>query len=48
MDQKFDKQLKAEGSAEEQSSEEEFQLKDLGKIFSSKMFWLVALLCVLY
>ena len=47
MDQKFDKQLKAEG-AEEQASEEEFQLKDLGKIFSSKMFWLVALLCVLY
>lgn len=48
MDQKFDKQLKAEGGHEEQSSEEEFQLKDLGKIFSSKMFWLVALLCVLY
>ena len=47
MDQKFDKQLKAEG-AEEETSEEEFQLKDLGKIFSSKMFWLVALLCVLY
>ena len=47
MDQKFDKQLKAEGT-EEEASEEEFQLKDLGKIFSSKMFWLVALLCVLY
>ena len=47
MDQKFDKQLKAEGT-EEQASEEEFQIKDLGKIFSSKMFWLVALLCVLY
>lgn len=59
MDQKFDKQLaleeqmNKEQSAEEEqqkeaSSEEEFQLKDLGKIFTSKMFWLVALLCVLY
>ena len=49
MDQKFDKQLIAAGEMkEEQSSEEEFQIKDLGKIFSSKMFWLVALLCVLY
>ena len=48
MDQKFDKQLVASGVKQEESSEEEFQIKDLGKIFSSKMFWLVALLCVLY
>lgn len=48
MDQKFDKQLVASGEKKEESSEEEFQIKDLGKIFSSKMFWLVALLCVLY
>ncbi len=49
MDKKFDKQLIESGEMqEESSSEEEFQLKDLGKIFSSKMFWLVALLCVLY
>ena len=48
MDQKFDKQLVASGEKLEESSEEEFQIKDLGKIFSSKMFWLVALLCVLY
>lgn len=48
MDQKFDKQLVASGEKQEESSEEEFQIKDLGKIFSSKMFWLVALLCVLY
>ncbi len=48
MDRKFDKQLASEGKTQEQSSEEEFQFKDLGKIFSSKMFWLVALLCVLY
>ena len=27
---------------------DEFHLSDLGKIFSSKMFWIVALLCVLY
>ena len=48
MDQKFDKQLVASGEKKEETSEEEFQIKDLGKIFSSKMFWLVALLCVLY
>lgn len=48
MDQQFDKQLVASGEKKEESSEEEFQIKDLGKIFSSKMFWLVALLCVLY
>lgn len=48
MDQKFDKQLVASGEKKEESSEEEFHIKDLGKIFSSKMFWLVALLCVLY
>ena len=49
MDQKFDKQLIAAGEmSEEKNSDEEFQIKDLGKIFTSKMFWLVALLCVLY
>ncbi len=48
MDQKFDKQLIASGEKKEEASEEEFQIKDLGKIFSSQMFWLVALLCVLY
>ena len=48
MDKKFDKQLAACGELSEEASEEEFKFKDLGKIFSSKMFWLVALLCVLY
>lgn len=49
MDRKFDKQLVAAGMAtEEKSPEDEFHLSDLGKIFSSKMFWIVALLCVLY
>lgn len=28
--------------------EEPFKISDLGKIFSSKVFWMVALLCVLY
>ncbi len=48
MDRKFDKQLEACGELSREESEEEFKFKDLGKIFSSKMFWLVALLCVLY
>ena len=49
MDSKFDKQLVAEGLAtEEHDTEEEFHIKDLGKIFSSRSFWVVALLCVLY
>lgn len=49
MDKKFDAQLIAAGRmAEEKSAEDEFHISDLGKIFSSKMFWIVALLCVLY
>lgn len=45
MDKKLDSQ---KGVGEKGSSEEEFKVSDMGKIFSSKMFWLVALLCVLY
>ena len=37
-----------EDADDEEASEEEFKFSDLGKIFTSKMFWLVALLCVLY
>ena len=49
MDRKFDNQLVAAGLAtEEKSPEDEFHLSDLGTIFKSKMFWIVALLCVLY
>lgn len=49
LDKKFDKQLKAAGEAlGSDSSEEEFHVSDLGAIFKSKMFWIVALLCVLY
>lgn len=45
MDAKLDKQL-GETSTDEPT--EEFKVSDLGRIFSSKMFWIVALLCVLY
>ena len=49
MDRKLDRQLIAAGELKEQkSSDEEFHIRDLGAIFRSKMFWLVALLCVLY
>ena len=49
MDTRFDKQLVQAGLAtEEKSPEDEFHISDLGAIFKSKMFWLVALLCVLY
>ena len=43
MDRTLDAQT---GEAEEK--DDPFRLKDLGKIFSSKVFWLVSLLCVLY
>ena len=49
MDTKFDRQLEAAGIKNvDGASDEEFHISDLGKIFSSKMFWLVAMLCVLY
>ena len=48
MDIKLDKQLKAAGEISEEASDEEFKFSDLGRIFTSKMFWLVALMCVLY
>ena len=49
MDRKFDCQLAEAGiSGGEEGSDEEFHLSDLGAIFKSKMFWIVALLCVLY
>ncbi len=49
MDKKFDSQLMANGQLSgEQASDEEFHISDLGKIFGSLNFWVVALLCVLY
>ena len=44
MDKKLEKEMGDSG----EEPEEPFQIKDLGKIFSSGVFWLVALLCVLY
>lgn len=49
MDTKFDKQLVEIGEATAvKDPEDEFHISDLGQIFRSKMFWIVALLCVLY
>ena len=49
MDKKFDSQLAAAGKeSDEPVNDEEFHIRDLGAIFKSKMFWIVALLCVLY
>src|SRR5574344_425770 len=45
MDKKLDKQL---GSQANVAPEDEFKISDIGKIFSSQIFWVVALLCVLY
>lgn len=46
MDTRLDRQLGAAKSGEE--AEEEFKASDIAKIFSSHIFWVVALLCVLY
>ncbi len=50
MDTRLDKEMKAlkESSPAEASSEEEFKVSDVGKILSSKLFWVIAMLCVLY
>ena len=42
----MDKKLDAQGVEEEK--DDPFKVSDIGKILSSKMFWVVALLCVLY
>ena len=46
MDKKLDKQLGIDKNAA--SSEDQFKFSDIKYIFGSKMFWLIALLCVLY
>ena len=49
MDKKLDAQLIEAGEmSEEKSPEDEFHIKDLGQVFGSKMFWIVAIMCVLY
>ncbi len=46
MDTRLDHQLGAkEGEVE---SEEEFKLSDVANLFRSRLFWIIALLCVLY
>ncbi len=45
MDKKLDMQL---GESADGEVEEPFKVSDLKLLFSSKVFWLVALLCVLY
>ena len=49
MDTRFDAELVAAGeSTDLKDPEDEFHVADLKQIFSSKMFWIIALLCVLY
>ena len=49
MDSRFDAQLIATGEMTAvHDPEDEFHVSDLKQIFSSKMFWIIALLCVLY
>ena len=49
MDKAFDNQLVAIGeTTAEKDPEDEFHISDLKQIVTSKMFWIVALLCVLY
>lgn len=44
----MDKKLENEMGSNGEEKDDPFKISDLGLIFSSKVFWLVALLCVLY
>lgn len=44
----LDKKLERQTAASVVEEEEPFRFKDLGKVFGSSAFWIVALLCVLY
>ena len=48
MDTKLDRQLGKDKIKAEEGSDEEFKVADVGRILSSKLFWFIALLCVLY
>lgn len=48
MDRKLDRQLGDEALSQGASADEEFKVSDIKIILSSKIFWIVALLCVLY
>lgn len=47
LDRKFDKQLEAD-KIKEDASDEQFRVSDIWMVLSSRIFWVVALLCVLY
>ena len=44
----MDKKLEMQLGMNDEEKDDPFKISDLGKIFSSKVFWQVALLCVLY
>lgn len=44
MDARLDRQLKKDDG----ESEEEFKISDVGNLLGSRLFWIIALLCVLY
>ena len=44
----MDKKLEQQQGAEEEEAEEQFKVSDIGKLFTSKTFLIVAGLCVLY
>lgn len=44
----FDKKLDSQQKATAVEEDEPFRFRDLGKVFGSGIFWIVALLCVLY
>ena len=46
FDTKLDKELGS--SKEDNTAEEEFKLSDVKNILTSKLFWIIAMLCVLY
>lgn len=48
MDSKLDKEIGAEKAALAAADDEEFKLSDVGAIFGSRLFWIIAMLCVLY
>ncbi len=49
MDTRLDHEIAAEKAAASQdSSDEEFKISDVKNILSSKLFWVIAMLCVLY
>ena len=48
MDKKFDGQLQEANADTDETNEDEFHVSDIKTILSSRSFWTVALLCVLY